>query len=205
MESTRQRRAWDLASYGIGLGERLGESHRHLTVKALGLAAGESVLDVGCGAGGDFALLRGAVGPTGRIVGVEFSPKLARRAGSRIERAGWSNVELRPSDATKDPMGTAEFDAAVANCSLSTMPAIDAALGNIYRALKPGGRLMVWDVNPKGPFRLLYKLLAGAPGIDVSTRVRRRFDEVHMLDGHAEKTAWRTPTPWFMLLLARKS
>jgi phosphatidylethanolamine/phosphatidyl-N-methylethanolamine N-methyltransferase len=205
MESTRQRRAWDRASYGYGLVERLGAAHRHLTVRALDLDAGESVLDVGCGSGGDLELLQATVGPAGRVVGVEFSPKLARAAGRRIEAADWSTVELRLADATKQPMGTNEFDAAVANCSLSTMPEVDAALDNIYRALRPGGRLMVWDVNPKGPFRLLYRLIAGAPGIDVSTRVQRRFDEVHMLDRNAEPTAWRSPAPWFMLLLAKKS
>ncbi|MFC9995233.1 class I SAM-dependent methyltransferase [Nocardia sp. NPDC127526] len=205
MGSTRQRRAWDIASYGFGLGELLGANHRHLTVDALGLSPGESVLDVGCGAGHDFGLLREAVGPHGRVVGVEFSPKLAGRARARIAEAGWSNVELRHSDATADPMGDAEFDAAVANCSLSAMPAMDAAIDNIHRALKPGGLLMVWDVNPKGSFRLLYRTLAGAPGVDVSHRIRQRFDDVHMLDGKAQRIAWRSPSPWFLLLLARKA
>ncbi|GAB4587083.1 hypothetical protein [Nocardia sp. IFM 10818] len=128
MESTRQRRAWDIASYGFGLGELLGANHRHLTVDALGLSR-----------------------------------------------------------------------------SLSAMPAMDTAIDNIHRALKPGGLLMVWDVNPKGPFRLLYRTLAGAPGVDVSQRIRRRFDDVYMLDGKARRIAWRSPSPWFLLLLARKA
>ncbi|MBP2321712.1 ubiquinone/menaquinone biosynthesis C-methylase UbiE [Kibdelosporangium banguiense] len=203
--TTKQQRFWDRASMGFRVGERAGEPYRYLSVKALGLREGESVLDVGCGAGGEFKLVRQAVGDTGRIFALDFSTKLVNRAQQRVDDAGWSNVEVRHLDATKDSLGDGEFDAALAMTSLSTMPNVDVALDNIYKALRPGGRLFVADVNPSGLFRVLYKRLAGAPGIDVAQRVKHWFDEVDLLDEHVEPVAWRTPAPWYLMVLARKS
>lgn len=205
METTKQQRFWDRASKGFRLGERAGERHRYLSVKALGLTGGESVLDVGCGAGGEFPLVRQAIGDSGRIFAADFSTKLVRRAQQRVDAAGWSNVEVHHLDATKDPLGDAEFDAALAMTSLSTMPNVDAALDNIYKALKPGGRLFVADVNPSGLWRVIYRRLAGAPGIDVAQRVRHWFDEVDMLNAKVEPVDWRTPAPWYLMVLARKA
>jgi ubiquinone/menaquinone biosynthesis C-methylase UbiE len=205
METTKQQRFWDQASKGFRLGERLGKSHRYLSVKALGLTDGESVLDVGCGAGAEFPLVRQAIGDTGRIFAADFSPKLVRRAQQRVDEAGWSNVEVRHLDATKDPLGDGEFDAALAMASLSTMPDVDVALDNIYQALKPGGRLFVADVNPSGLFRVLYRKFAGAPGIDVAQRIKHWFDEVDLLDKNVEPVPWRTPAPWYLMVLARKA
>jgi hypothetical protein len=60
-------------------------------------------------------------------------------------------------------------------------------------------------VNPSGLFRVLYKRFAGAPGIDVAQRIKHRFDEVDMLGKNVEPVPWRTPAPWYLMVLARKS
>jgi len=205
MQTTRQQRAWDLASIAMPLGEKLTDRYRILTLKALRLSGGEAVIDVGCGTGSNIKVLQRAVGPTGRIVGTEFSPKMLAQAKRRIAENRWDNVEVRAGDATKDPLGVEEYDAVLAHCSLSAMSDIDAAISNIYRALRPGGKLMVWDVQPRGLFRAAYRLIANAPGEEVAGKVRAVFDHADMLNGNAEPVPWRDGPMWFTLVLATKA
>lgn len=162
---TEQQPAWDRVSGAFPLTERVSGKHRYLSLKVLHLTEGESVLDVGCGDGAEFAQTRGAVGESGRILGVDLSPKLIRRARQRIE---WSNVDTQLLDATQDSLGHEEFDAALAVTALSAMPGVDSTVDNIYKALKPGGRLFVADINPGGLGRFVYTKLAGAPCVDVA-------------------------------------
>ena len=73
---------------------------RYRTIWNLALEPGDAVLDVACGTGLSFALLEEAIGPSGRLVGVELSPEMAAHARTRIERAGWRNAELLVSAPT---------------------------------------------------------------------------------------------------------
>lgn len=205
METTRQQRFWDWASNKGGTAERVGTPYLHLAVKALALTGGESLLDVGCGTGIYFKALQPAVGPSGRIVGVEFSPKMRALAERRIAENGWQNVEVRAGDATKDDLGFEEYDVAVANTSLSAMTDAATALDSIYRALRPGGKLYVTDVQPSGLFRAMYRLFAKAPGEEVASKVKARFDHVDLLDKNADPMPWRDKPMWFTLMLAKKT
>jgi demethylmenaquinone methyltransferase/2-methoxy-6-polyprenyl-1,4-benzoquinol methylase len=115
---------------------------RYRTVWNLALKPGDAVLDVACGTGMSFPLLEEAIGPTGRLVGVELSPEMAALARSRIDRAGWRNAELivgRMEDATLPP---ATFDAVAFNFTHDVLQS-DAALANIFAACKPGARVAV--------------------------------------------------------------
>ena len=76
----------------------------------LGLAHGETVLDVACGTGLSLPLLRQAVGPDGRVLGVEMSPDMMSRARERVARAGWSNVTLLEAPMEEADLA-AKFDA----------------------------------------------------------------------------------------------
>jgi ubiquinone/menaquinone biosynthesis C-methylase UbiE len=206
MRTTRQERFWDrISGKPYEWSERKGDAHRHLALKALALQGGETVLDLGCGTGADFKVVRPAIGPAGRILGVDISSKMLGRAQRRIDENGWDNIDLQQTDATTESLGQEQFDAAMAMCSLSAMPDIDAALDNVYDALKPGARFFITDVQPSGLWRVAYRTFAGAPGKMVMHRVRERFDQVDILDRNAEKAAWPEKTPWFVLLLARKS
>jgi SAM-dependent methyltransferase len=101
------------------------------------------VLDVACGTGLSFALLEEAIGPSGKLVGVELSPEMAAYAQARIARAGWRNAELlvaRMEDADLGPHGP--FDAVAFNFTHDVLQA-EAALANIFNACKPGARVAV--------------------------------------------------------------
>src|SRR4051794_3928713 len=118
---------------------------RRLVREALGAAPGERVLDVGCGPGFYCAELLEEVGPEGSIAGLDTSPKMLALAARRCE--GHDNVDLREAQATSLPVEDADFDAALCVQVLEYVPDVSAALAEFHRALRPGGRLVVWDVD----------------------------------------------------------
>ena len=138
---------------------------RSLVQAALAPAVGERVLDVGCGPGFYAAEIAEAVDPEGSVVAVDSAPAMLALTAKRCE--GWENVELAEGDATAIPVGDAEFDAALSVQVLEYVEDIPAALGEIHRALRPGGRVVIWDVdwstvsiNTSDPQRM-QRMLAG--------------------------------------------
>lgn len=127
---------------------------RRRSVGALGLEAGDSVLEVGCGNGNSFRRLREAVGPEGRVVGVDYSPGMAEAAARRVEATGWENVHVVHGDATTPGVRPGSFDAAYASMSLSAMPDPVAAIEATARCLRPDGRIAVLDARPFQPLLL---------------------------------------------------
>jgi arsenite methyltransferase len=118
---------------------------RRLVRSALSAAPGEHVLDVGCGPGFYCAELIEEVGPEGVVVGVDGSPEMLALAARRCEGRG--NVLLRQSDATELPVEDQSFDAALCVQVLEYVADVARALAGIHRALRPGGRVVVWDVD----------------------------------------------------------
>ena len=102
---------------------------RVATVERLGLQAGDSVLDIGCGTGLNLPLLVGAVGPTGRVVGLDYSEGMLREARRRVEANGWSNVELVQGDAALLAGVGGPFDAVMSTWALGIVDDLPAALG----------------------------------------------------------------------------
>lgn len=166
----------------------------------LDLRSGETVLDVGCGAGQHFAALRMAVGAKGRVVGVDYSPSMVEQARKLAERQGWDNVEVRRGDASQPAfeqpdLARHDVDAAIATFAISAMPDVRAVLRNVRDALRPRGRFFVIDLRlvPRGPagivVRLLglcYRLVAGWTGQDVLTALQETFDTVEIIrDGRS--------------------
>jgi ubiquinone/menaquinone biosynthesis C-methylase UbiE len=96
--------------------------------------AGQTVLDIGCGTGATLQALRDAIGSDGRVVGVDYSPRMIARARNRVRHHGWTSVKIRQADATRTTHGHAEFDAAVALASFSAMPDVRAAIDNAHDA-----------------------------------------------------------------------
>ena len=82
--------------YLIGLREF---AYRKMAVQALNLEQGDTVVEMGCGTGLNFSILRQRVGPAGRIIGVDLTPEMLEKADKRVRLNGWSNVELIQSDA----------------------------------------------------------------------------------------------------------
>jgi arsenite methyltransferase len=118
---------------------------RRIVRDALGARAGERILDVGCGPGFYVAELLGQVGPRGSVVGVDGSPQMLGVAARRCE--DHDNVVLHQGDATALPVADAAFDAALSVQVLEYVADASAALAEMHRALRPGGRAVVWDVD----------------------------------------------------------
>ena len=118
---------------------------RRLVQEALAPASGERIVDVGCGPGFYVAELIGQVGPAGSVVGVDGSSASLAVAARRCE--GHKNVAFHEADATALPLGDEEFDAALSVQVLEYVPDVPAALREAHRVLRPGGRVVVWDVD----------------------------------------------------------
>jgi ubiquinone/menaquinone biosynthesis C-methylase UbiE len=118
---------------------------RQLAQAAIAPVPGERLLDVGCGGGFYIADLIDVVGAQGSIVGVDVAAPMLAVAERRC--AGRDNVEFRTGDATALPAEDAGFDAAYSVQVLEYVPHTARALGELFRVLKPGGRVMVWDVD----------------------------------------------------------
>ena len=118
---------------------------RRLVREALATQPGERILDVGCGPGFYVSELLDQVGPEGSVVGVDVSPQMLAVAQRRTE--GHSNVEFHQADAVALPASDGEFDAALSVQVLEYVADATKALTEMHRALKPGGRVVVWDVD----------------------------------------------------------
>jgi len=117
---------------------------RHVR-EALAAAPGERILDVGCGPGFYVRELLDEVGETGSITAVDASPDMLTLARRRCE--GHANVTFREGNAAALPVDDGGFDAALCVQVMEYVPDPSAALAEIHRALRPGGRALVWDVD----------------------------------------------------------
>jgi ubiquinone/menaquinone biosynthesis C-methylase UbiE len=118
---------------------------RQLVRRVLGAARGERILDLGCGPGFFCAELLEEVGPDGSILGLDSSPQMLTLAARRCE--GHDNVEFQVGEATSLRVDDASFDAALCVQVLEYVPGVSVSLAELYRALRPGGRVVTWDVD----------------------------------------------------------
>jgi ubiquinone/menaquinone biosynthesis C-methylase UbiE len=116
------------------------EPVRRRAIAWLAPKPGDTVFDVGCGTGLSFELLRAAIGPGGRIIGIEQSPQMIERARQRVRQHGWRNVTLlcAPVESARIP---AQADAALAHFTHDILQR-DDALGNVLRHLRPGASVV---------------------------------------------------------------
>lgn len=153
-------------------------SQRLRAVQALGLRRGGTVVDVACGTGLNFSLLEEAVGPEGRIVGVDLTDAMLARAELRIEANRWSNVSLVQADAAAFEF-PGDNDAILSTYALTQVPGCAAVIAHGAAALSPGGRWVVLDLKaPDGVPRWLAQL---------GTAFARRFGSVD---------EWVARRPW---------
>jgi len=124
---------------------------RRQAADVLGLSRGDSVLEIGCGTGNSFAYLRDAVGPAGRIYGVDISPGMLARAQARRDANHWHNIELTECDAAEF-RAPAPLDGVLFSLSYNTIPHHRTVLRKVWDQLRPGGRLVIMDAKlPSGP------------------------------------------------------
>ena len=160
---------------------------RRRAIGMLALVPGDTVIDIACGTGLSLPLLRQAVGPRGRVVGVEVSPEMLAKARERVARAGWRNVSL-----VEAPMETADpgarFDAALFNYTHDVLQS-PRALERIFAFARPGARVALAGIKhpPHWLFPLrLYRLLKARPYVTTFSGLDRPWGRIEpYLDGLA--------------------
>lgn len=107
---------------------------------------GDTVIDLGSGAGNDCFVARHETGVEGKVIGIDFTPIMIEKARINAEKLGYNNVEFREGDIDAMPVSSDVADVIVSNCVLNLVPDKQKVINEIYRVLKPGGHFSISDI-----------------------------------------------------------
>lgn len=131
------------ADADLGLGCGLPTQFAHIK-------QGDTVIDLGSGAGNDCFIARHETGDTGKVIGIDFTPAMIDKARTNAAVRGFNNVEFRQGDIEHMPVTANIADVVVSNCVLNLVPNKDGVIKEIYRVLKPGGHFSISDIVLEG-------------------------------------------------------
>lgn len=164
-------------------------AYRRMAVDALRLRNGDTVVEVGCGTGLNLPLLRRAVGPDGKVIGVDLTDAMLAQARQRVADAGWTNVDLVQSDATQYefPLGV---NGVISTLAITPAPQFDDIVRRGSEALAAGGRFVVFDFKfPEKwyvrPFVPLAALLTRPFGVRIEMASRHPWESIQRYLGDA--------------------
>lgn len=121
---------------------------------------GDTVIDLGSGAGNDVFVARRLTGEKGKVIGIDFTGPMIVRARENAEKLGLNNVEFRQGDIEDMPVTSNKADVIVSNCVLNLVPNKHKVFSEIYRVLKPGGHFSISDIVLEGPLPQKWKEVA---------------------------------------------
>ena len=129
------------ANLGLGCGN---------PISLADLKPGETVLDLGSGAGFDAFLAARRLGESGKVIGVDMTPEMIQKARDNAEKLNISNVDFRLGKIEELPVSDSSMDVVISNCVINLSPDKSAVFAEIYRSLRPGGRVIISDVLRSG-------------------------------------------------------
>lgn len=129
------------ADLGLGCG---------LPVQFAHINKGDTVIDLGSGAGNDCFVARAATGETGKVLGIDFTPAMINKARQNAETLGFKNIEFRQGDIEDMPVTSNYADVVVSNCVLNLVPNKHKVFSEIFRVLKPGAHFSISDIVTEG-------------------------------------------------------
>src|SRR5258708_29427506 len=159
------------ANMGLSCGKPTATAH---------LRAGEVVVDLGSGGGLDVFLASKMVGPEGRAIGIDMTTAMIERSRENAQQGGYTNVEFYQSTIDQIPLPDASVDCVISNCVLNLAPDKPAVFREIFRVLKPGGRLAVSDIALKAalPQQLATSVAAYVRCIASAIRIQKYQTEL---------------------------
>jgi arsenite methyltransferase len=169
------------ADLGLGCG---------LPTQDAGIRPGDTVLDLGSGAGVDVFLAANVVGPTGKVIGVDMTPEMIAKAWNNAAKGGYRNVDFRLGEIEDLPVSDGSVDMVISNCVINLVPDKARVFAEIYRVLKPARRFSISDMVTYGQVPLEIRkdmalwagCIAGAMDKEEYLEVIRQagFSQVHV-------------------------